>query len=403
LDNIVKRAASAIWRRIDPSDKGRVWRIMKHPPAVKEDHIVFASSSDYSGNPKALFLYMIENGYNERYHITWMFEKPENYFEFDIPNVSSEIIWNSKGIRRPAAQKAAMSAKYIFYSHNVNWIRKYSDDQLLINLWHGCGYKADMKSDKRKIRYNYMMVTGKKYIDIFRKVQDWPGGIILDLGYPRNEMLFSEKSDARLLLERMKKEAGADRAVIWMPTYRKSVFERLDSDTLPGETGLPILYTVDDVKSFDEYCRSKGVLVILKQHFLQKDYEISSSECKNFVCIDEDYLRENNADFYEFMGATDALITDYSSVAIDYMLLDRPIGYTLDDFNQYEDARGWSFDNVLDYMPGHHIYSIDDIEVFITDTADGRDPYRGRREEILPEIQTYTEGYSKRILEYFGI
>ena len=248
-----------------------------------------------------------------------------------------------------------------------------------------------------------MMVTGRKYIDIFKRVQPWPGGTVLDLGYPRNELFFSDRSGAKALLEKMKAEAGADRAVIWMPTYRKSIFERLDTDTHLGETGLPVLYTDEEIVRFDEYCRSKGVLVILKQHFLQKDYDISSGDCKNFVCISEVFLRANDADFYEFMGATDALITDYSSAAIDYMLLDRPIAYTLDDFDRYEEARGWSFDNVKEYMPGHHIYTAEDLEDFISAVAAGSDPHREWRHRILPEMQTYTDGYSKRILDYFAI
>ena len=84
MANIITRVVKGIWRRVDPSDRGKVFRMMKHPPAIRPDHIVFNSSEDYTGNPKALFLYMIEHGYNERYHITWLFEKPENYFEFDI-------------------------------------------------------------------------------------------------------------------------------------------------------------------------------------------------------------------------------------------------------------------------------------------------------------------------------
>ena len=79
------------------------------------------------------------------------------------------------------------------------------------------------------------------------------------------------------------------------------------------------------------------------------------------------------------------------------------IGYTLDDFDQYEDARGWSFDNVKEYMPGHHIYTQDDLYQFIRDISAGCDPYRSRRAEIIDDVQTYKDGFSKRILEYFGI
>ena len=95
--SVIARILSGVWRRLDPTDKGRVKRIMKNPPAVRQDSIVFTSSDDYTGNPKALFLYMIDHGYNQKYRITWLFEKKENYFRFDIPNVDSVLIWNDKG------------------------------------------------------------------------------------------------------------------------------------------------------------------------------------------------------------------------------------------------------------------------------------------------------------------
>jgi CDP-glycerol glycerophosphotransferase (TagB/SpsB family) len=85
------------------------------------------------------------------------------------------------------------------------------------------------------------------------------------------------------------------------------------------------------------------------------------------------------------------------------MLVDKPLGYTLDDFDRYEDARGWSFDNVKEYMPGHHIYTQDDLHRFVRDISAGSDPYRHRRAEIIDDVQTYRDGFSKRILEYFGI
>ncbi len=39
------------------------------------------------------------------------------------------------------------------------------------------------------------------------------------------------------------------------------------------------------------------------------------------------------------------LVSDYSSVAIDYLLLDRPLGFTLDDYEAYTESRGWVFDD----------------------------------------------------------
>lgn len=403
MSRSIKNVLRAVKRRIDPSEKGRVRRLIDDPPAIQEDLIVFTSSEDYTGNPKALFLYMVENGYNNRYKMIWLFEKRENYRTFDMPNVESICMFNEEGVRTYAAQKAVMSARYIFYSHNVNWAKKFREGQTFVDLWHGCGYKGDQKSDHRKIYYDYLMVTGKKYIDIFRDVLKDPDGNILDLGYPRNEFFTSSRSRAADVMKEIKAAAGAERSIIWMPTFRKSTVSRLDADTGVGDTGLPVIYNEEDLLRADKCCRDAKVLLIIKRHLLQSTYVVPDEGFTNILFIDEKYLRDRDADSYELMAKTDALLTDYSSVAIDYMLLDKPMGYTLDDFSQYEDARGWSFDNVKEYMPGHHIYNMDDLEKFIKDVADGADPFRDRRNEILGDVQTYRDGFSKRILDYFGI
>ena len=130
---------------------------------------------------------------------------------------------------------------------------------------------------------------------------------------------------------------------------------------------------------------------------------IANTYLKNVVFLDGNDLKYNNVDLYELLGISDALVTDYSSVAIDYMLTDKPIGYTLDDFEGYELARGWSFDNVKDFMPGHHIYTLDELKTFIEDISNGRDIYRSWRHDVMKEAHTYTDGFSERIVEYFGI
>ena len=253
------------------------------------------------------------------------------------------------------------------------------------------------------IYFDYFIVTGKKFIGVFKNYLKHKSGEIIDLGYPRNEMLFSNRSNARAFLDLLKANASSDKAVIWMPTFRKSTVKRLDSDTELGETGLPIVYDQQMVAEIDKECRKNSVLLIIKQHFMQVDYELTDEGLENIKLLTDSELLKEGVDLYELIGATDAMITDYSSAAIDYMLVDRPIGFTLDDFNQYEGKRGWAFDNIKEYMPGHHIYTIDDMEGFIKDVADSKDPHKEWRAIVTKEFHTYREGFSKRILDYFGI
>ena len=107
---------------------------------------------------------------------------------------------------------------------------------------------------------------------------------------------------------------------------------------------------------------------------------------------------------YQFISQTDALITDYSSVSVDYALLDRPVIYTLDDYEQYAASRGIYPENAIDYMKGYHVYQIPQLYDAIEQIAAGEDPYKSARAEIMDVLYTHADGNAaKRILKHLEI
>jgi CDP-glycerol glycerophosphotransferase (TagB/SpsB family) len=77
--------------------------------------------------------------------------------------------------------------------------------------------------------------------------------------------------------------------------------------------------------------------------------------CKGFSNIhllDNMKLVENDIQINHLLGYADALISDYSSAAVDYLVLDRPIAFTLDDVEEYNNSRGFVFDNIREWLPG---------------------------------------------------
>ena len=123
----------------------------------------------------------------------------------------------------------------------------------------------------------------------------------------------------------------------------------------------------------------------------------------SIIFIDDSDLEKLNVQLYNILQYTDALLTDYSSVAVDYLLLDKPLGFTLDDYEEYDKLRGFVFDNALEYMPGHHIYNIEDLQRFISDISENKDLFKGRREMVMPEMHNSCDNYCKRIIQKLGI
>ena len=44
-------------------------------------------------------------------------------------------------------------------------------------------------------------------------------------------------------------------------------------------------------------------------------------------------------------------------------------------------------------MPGHHLYTLEDMLIFIDDIAEGMDPYAKDRKAIMPNVHNYCDNY----------
>jgi len=114
----------------------------------------------------------------------------------------------------------------------------------------------------------------------------------------------------------------------------------------------------------------------------------------NFVILYNEELEEKNVQLYQFIGSTDALITDYSSIYYDYLLTGNPIGLTVDDYELYKKDTGFVYENIFDYIIGEHILNVDDFIKFINNVADGKDILKEKRDEMTKLFHKYPDGNS---------
>ena len=68
--------------------------------------------------------------------------------------------------------------------------------------------------------------------------------------------------------------------------------------------------------------------------------------------IDDQWISERGVTLYQLVGSTDLLISDVSSVVIDYLLLDQPILCVSTDFEAYKKNRGFYFEAIEEWLPG---------------------------------------------------
>lgn len=92
------------------------------------------------------------------------------------------------------------------------------------------------------------------------------------------------------------------------------------------------------------------------------------------------------------MKDADALVSDYSSAAYDYMHLDRPVGFTMDDANEYK--LGFIVDNPDELIGGQIINDKNDFVSFINDVLNNKDPYQEKRHEVFDKSYKFHDGNS---------
>lgn len=385
--------------------KRYVRKLYQNPPPVKENHLVFLSSPDFSDNGRAFFEYLVENGYNNKYRIIWLVDNPQKYKNVKYKNVRF-IKRKHMDIERITyrAHRTVLTSRYVIFTHSIYWVRKVQEGQTYLNLWHGCGYKGQKEErDDKVIYFDYSLVTSELYrkINAFY-LQSSPEKMV-PIGYPRLDWFYTDKTNARMWIREEMKRRNAKKSIIWMPTYRKSTSDRLSDDTLSSQLGIPLIDTVEELHSLDIFCGSIGVLLIIKKHILQVDFEISSDALNNIIIMDNDMIDKENINLYEMISETDGLLSDYSSIATEYILLDKPIGFILDDYEEYKESRPFIFDNPLDYMPGEYIYSKDELKSYLNNVVNGVDNNARKREELKNVLLNPCNGYSKRVADYFNL
>lgn len=390
----IKFAAQVLSEKINKS----VFNIAQHFP-IKDNYIVFESSPDLSDNAYALYDYMDKNGILKKYKTIWLVNHPKNY-----KNTKS-VLYLQKGWGKPAIRTYAMIAvsKYYICDHNC-MITKKRDEQTVIYLGHGIGFKASKGTPNLKDNFSYILSHGNLSTEMIMHFYNADYKKMAELGYPRNDYLFEKNDVIKNKFETEYHFSNYSKVILWMPTFRQSISKQLSEDYIKNDTGLPLFNTPEDLNQFDQFLKEENILLILKLHHLQANLPVFAQKFSNLLILKDSDLNKLGTQLYQFIPLTDALITDYSSIFVSYLLLDKPIMYTLDDYDEYEKSRGFKIENTKQYLRGDHIYKVTDLEKALLDIKAGKDKYKKERNETIKTFYNYPDNNSaKRIVEFFGL
>lgn len=363
--------------------------------------LVFQSEGDYTDNSRVLYEYLLQHF--PQYKFVWLMRGETLY----------PMRKNTKFIRYYSRRHSTFwgawyiaRAKYIFYTHGF-WKFNKRKGQTIVNLWHGIPIKNnrlnDRDFDQEHPDYDYLITVGGLSNDALRKFLVCSERFLLPLGYPRNDLLIDSNSNGKY---NPFVSSGFDgKLIMWMPTFRASRNKNISELACDNETGLPLLNDEKKLEQFNSHLIDRNVIVLVKIHHLQLGKEVFNKKFSNIIFITDEDILLRGFQLYEIVSKSDALLTDYSSVYIDYLCIDKPIGFILNDFNVYEKSRGsFIFDNIKSYMPGQHIYGMDDLYKYIEDINAGVDNFGQQRERVRNKMICFNDNRScQRIAQYFNL
>ncbi len=260
--------------------------------------------------------------------------------------------------------------------------------QVVLQTWHGSPFKR-IGHDRVDVRFanwrhRRQLVSATRSWDLLLSQSPFGtetlrgafgyDGRVLEVGYPRNDVLVSPTAeDVRRRTRRRLGIGSSTRVVLYAPTWR----DNLRTGRIFDKVGYL------DAKRVVE--RLGDAFVLLRGHHntMGADEEHTDArivDVTRFPDISELYL------------AADALVTDYSSAFFDFALTDKPMCFLAPDLVHYrEDGRGFYLD-YHDTVPGPVCADTDEVVEVLQSAGE----YAGIRREFRDRFAPWDDGQASR-------
>lgn len=339
---------------------------------------------DFVGNPKYFYLYLLTNQHNRSFKkIFWITKNREIYFQLKTKLMPVIYSYSFAGF------VAILRSNFLIDSYDVSdiaYLHFLPGRFNKIEIYHGLPFKGltpGLKDawprpigfylyHKERASYRGYVVTSE---ETKRISEGWYHKNIVILGYPRNDIFFNHS----FAFEDYKNKFNLSRftkVILYCPTFR---------DKRPSK----VPFTINFLKKLNDYLIKNNYTLLLKNH----PNERSDFNVENYSNIIDVSSRVN--DVQDLLIHVDVLITDYSSVVMDFILSNKPIIFYPYDYDEYTKIRKWDID-YYSIVPGPFakneeelLECLKSIETIFRGTA-----YKEKYEELRNKYHFYKDGKS---------
>lgn len=359
--------------------KESVFRIISllNKVVPKRDDIIllYSGNKGISFNLLPLKRYLLNNGYDKNNLIVCGIEDSK-YADDD----------NCRYVDHLSSIFYYMRAKHVFYTAGQLPIKP-SKTQCVLHLQHGISFKTCGSLTKinngDEFYFTACIATSDIYKPIYSKAFKCDESNIIINSEPVTDIFWGGY---------FKYDLGTfDKILLWTPTFRQSDYLGYDDSTI--EELLPA-FKEDDYEELNGFLAKLNFKLIVKIHPSQDLSRYKKLKFSNLEILSNKDFEVRGMELYNLLPQVDLLIADYSSIFLQFLLLDKPICFVIPDIDVYGLRRGFVFDDPESYMPGKKIKSKEEFYDYILEFAYGKDEYKNEREKVKKIIHKYRDGKS---------
>ena len=370
----------------------------------KRNRMVLMGAKDgfFIDNVKFFFLYLSEKEKDQDFYLLTANKETYEILKAEYSNIlyypSAKAYW-------------IMLRSKVFVVDNFSWMDNCRFQLFwrakIIQIWHGIGFKKIQRSNKFFIqetsslyrrfilnfvgklpKYQALISTGEFFTKEFFK----PAFIsdhFIDTGYPRNDVIVNPEkyqnalinSDAITINKVAEMRKNGIKSILYAPTFRDTGGDGISDGIL-------------DLKKLNQFAVDNGFVFVFKLHPLPQ-YKSISDNFERIIWYD------NVKDVYPFLPEVDGMVSDYSSIYMDYILLNRPVFFLLYDREKYEtkDRELHTFFN--DFLVGSISTNQEKLEQDLIYSFTKKDEYVQERTRIIEKSYLNTDdNSSQRIFNF---
>jgi CDP-glycerol glycerophosphotransferase (TagB/SpsB family) len=312
----------------------------------KDDNLlVFTGGIDvgYSDNSRFLFERFLEN-YGGKFEMYWVTPRDDLFNDVAIMDRARERMLSMHSLKGVVA---LLRARTVFFSWGFSDlpVMDFSLRTVTIQLWHGIPIKKIGLCSKRmptKVPpsvgrrwhgFTYWVTSSSLERDSISKCTGLPLERVKVTGYPRNDYLIENRASTDTSLS-SRFPFLRKTVILYAPTYRAHERVRFFpfGDFQPEKL-------IAFLEENDAYLvlRTHHVDDVLAGHD-EVDYDSFLSD--RIVVMNRDSVR----DVQELLPHVDIMVSDYSGVWLDFLLLNRPVVFVPYDLESFEAREGLLYD-----------------------------------------------------------